>query len=83
MVIAVVGLASEARIASGRQTRVVCGGDGRTLAASLACAIGGECRGLISFGIAGGLAPDLRPGHGGGIRGSTICAFERQSLEHT
>src|SRR5262245_24899515 len=42
------------------------------LAASLASAIGGECRGLISFGIAGGLLPGLRPGTL--LVGSTIIA---------
>lgn len=56
----VAGLAFEARIASGREARL--GGDGRTLAASVASAIAGDCRGLISFGIAGGLAPGLCPG---------------------
>lgn len=61
-VIGVAGLAFEARIASGRQTRAISGGDGRTLAASVESAIAGDCRGLVSFGIAGGLAPGLRPG---------------------
>lgn len=61
-VIGVAGLAVEARIAAGRDTHAICGGDGRTLATLLACAVAGDCRGLISFGIAGGLSPDLRAG---------------------
>jgi hypothetical protein len=62
MVIAVSGLGFEARIAAGAGTRVICSNDGRTLAASLACATGGDCRGLISFGVAGGLSPQSHAG---------------------
>ena len=72
----VTGLAFEARIAAGRHTRVICGGDGRMLAASIACAIAGDCRGLISFGIAGGLSPDLRTGTC--VVGSTIVSETTQ-----
>jgi adenosylhomocysteine nucleosidase len=67
-VIVVVGLAFEARIAAGPGTRVICSGDGRNLAVSLANAIteargsAEGCQGLISFGVAGGLAPQLEPG---------------------
>jgi hopanoid-associated phosphorylase len=67
-VIVVVGLAFEARIAAGPGVRVICSGDGRNLAASLSHAImdargaPGGCQGLISFGVAGGLAPQLEPG---------------------
>jgi adenosylhomocysteine nucleosidase len=61
-VIVVAGLALEARIAAGKHVRTICGGDGRMLARSLASAIAGDCRGLISFGIAGGLSPGLRTG---------------------
>jgi adenosylhomocysteine nucleosidase len=71
-VVGVAGLALEARIGAGRHTRAICGGDGRMLATSLACAIAGDCRGLISFGIAGGLSPDLRPGTC--VVGSTIVS---------
>ena len=66
--IIVVGLAFEARIAAGPGMRVVCGGDSRHLSATLAAAIAeartlfGNCPGIISFGVAGGLAPQLRPG---------------------
>jgi hopanoid-associated phosphorylase len=76
MVIGVVGLAFEARIASGKRTRTVCRTDGRALAASITGAITGECRGLISFGIAGGLAPGLGPGTL--LVGSTIIAEATQ-----
>lgn len=60
--IVVVGLAFEARIAAGPGVRVICSGDGRNLATSLQQGIAAGCAGLISFGVAGGLAPDLRPG---------------------
>ena len=66
--IIVVGLAFEARIAAGPGRHVICGGDGRNLTAMLTAAIAqarmhfGDCPGIISFGVAGGLAPQLRPG---------------------
>ncbi len=60
--IVVVGLAFEARIAARTARKVVCGGAGRDLTASLRDAIDGNCKGLMSFGIAGGLRPDLAPG---------------------
>ena len=66
--IIVVGLAFEARIAAGPGRYVICGGNGRNLTATLAAAIAeartlfGNCPGIISFGVAGGLAPQLRPG---------------------
>jgi len=60
--IVVVGLAFEARIAEGPGLKVICSGDGQGLVQSLTRAIRGGCEGLISFGVAGGLAPDLPPG---------------------
>jgi adenosylhomocysteine nucleosidase len=57
-VIAVTGLAFEARIAGG--DAIV--GDGRRMAATLNAAIARGGRGIMSFGIAGGLAPGLLPG---------------------
>jgi hopanoid-associated phosphorylase len=76
--IAVVGLAFEARIIAGPGVRVVCSGDRRNLSQSLALAID-EVRaakdgrlGLISFGVAGGLDPRLDPGTC--IVGSTILS---------
>jgi adenosylhomocysteine nucleosidase len=62
IVIVVVGLAFEARIAAGVGTHVICSGDGRSLAALVARAIVKDCRGLISFGVAGGLSPGLPAG---------------------
>ena len=60
--IVVVGMAFEARIAAGLGVRVICGGDGRDLAPTLTRAMAAGCGGLISFGVAGGLAPELKPG---------------------
>jgi len=60
--VVVVGLPFEARLAGGISGRVICGGNGRNLAASLTCAIMNECKGLISLGVAGGLLPNLSAG---------------------
>ena len=66
--IIIVGLAFEARIAAGPRVHVVCAGDSRDLASNLTSAIRTahstmrECQGLVSFGVAGGLAPHLRSG---------------------
>ena len=59
-VIALVGLTFEARIAAGPGVLVVC--RGRETADLLRLAIGAGCSSIISFGVAGGLAPDLIPG---------------------
>jgi hopanoid-associated phosphorylase len=67
-VIIVVGLAFEARIAAGPGVQVICSGDGRDLASKLRAAIGNArargrgYQGIISFGVAGGLAPQLPTG---------------------
>jgi hopanoid-associated phosphorylase len=42
--------------------RVICSGDGHNLAATLTHAVAQGCGGLISFGVAGGLDPQLKPG---------------------
>jgi adenosylhomocysteine nucleosidase len=60
--IAVVGLAFEARIAAGPGVQVICSGNGKNLAASLSRAIAEGATGVMSFGVAGGLSPALRPG---------------------
>jgi hopanoid-associated phosphorylase len=60
--IVVVGMAFEARIAASLGVPVICGGDGKHLATALTHAMAAGCGGLISFGVAGGLAPDLKPG---------------------
>ena len=62
LVTVVCGLRAEAKIARGDGVRVIAGGgDGEALARALAAAAPAS-RGLVSFGIAGGLDPDLRPG---------------------
>jgi adenosylhomocysteine nucleosidase len=60
--IVVVGMKFEARIAAGLGVPVVCGGDGKKLSSRLTHAMAAGCGGLISFGVAGGLAPHLKPG---------------------
>jgi adenosylhomocysteine nucleosidase len=62
-VIAVTGLTFEARIAAGPGVVTVCGGGHlERLEAELLQAIERGCRGIVSFGIAGGLAAHLEPG---------------------
>jgi len=62
-VIAVVGLAREARIARrAKVTTVVGAGDSALLEQRLAWAIAKGATGIVSFGIAGALAPLLQPG---------------------
>jgi hopanoid-associated phosphorylase len=62
-VIAVTGLAMEARIASGPGVRALAGaGNGRQLALALERELAGGASAVISFGIAGGLAEDIAPG---------------------
>jgi adenosylhomocysteine nucleosidase len=86
--IVVVGLAFEARIAAGPGIRVICSGDGRNLAATLTSAFMEGCRSVISFGVAGGLAPHLAPGScvvgsaiiSGATRADTDVEWSRQLL---
>jgi len=62
-VIAAVGLAREARIAeSGQVHAVIGGGDEAGLGDGLKRAVAQGAAGIISFGIAGGLDPALKPG---------------------
>jgi adenosylhomocysteine nucleosidase len=61
-VIALVGLAFEARIAAGPGVLVICRGGESQAAEILPAAVRGGCRSIISFGVAGGLSPDLAPG---------------------
>ena len=75
--IVVVGMAFEARIAAGLGVPIICGGDGRNLATSLARAMAAGCGGLISFGVAGGLTSGLKPGTC--VIGSAILEGETQS----
>jgi len=60
--VAVTGLDFEARIVAGPGVTVVCGGGQLQFRRSLEAAIRKGCFGVLSFGIAGGLAPHLRPG---------------------
>jgi adenosylhomocysteine nucleosidase len=59
-VIVVTGMAFEAGIAAGPGVVVVTGGAAN--ADDISAAVQRGCRGIISFGIAGGLTPDLKPG---------------------
>jgi adenosylhomocysteine nucleosidase len=59
-IVALVGLAFEARIAAGPGVLAICRGP--DISQTLQLALEAGCRGIISFGVAGGLAPDLRPG---------------------
>jgi adenosylhomocysteine nucleosidase len=81
-VVGVAGLAFEAWIAGGKHTRTVCGGNGTVLEAALSRAIVPDCLGLISFGIAGGLSPDLRAG-ACIVASSIICGAERMLTDRS
>jgi hopanoid-associated phosphorylase len=61
-IVAVTSLALEARIALCPGVSVICS-QGSQLAAQLESAVRRGVSGIISFGIAGGLAPSLRAGH--------------------
>jgi hopanoid-associated phosphorylase len=62
-VLIVTGLAQEARIAAGPGMTVICGSsDPDQLRALLATVDPATIRGVISFGVAGGLDPDLKSG---------------------
>jgi adenosylhomocysteine nucleosidase len=61
-VIAFVGMAFEAKIAAGPGVLVFSRHSRRELAMAAKNAVRHGCRGIISFGVAGGLAADLRPG---------------------
>jgi hopanoid-associated phosphorylase len=62
-VVALVGLAFEARIAAGPGVMVICRDTESGVTASIGDAVKKGCRSIISFGVAGGLAPELRPGN--------------------
>jgi len=60
-IVVVTGMAFEARVAAGLGVVTICGSAAR-IAERLADAVAQGCRGIISFGIAGGLAPHVKPG---------------------
>jgi hopanoid-associated phosphorylase len=63
VIVAVTGLQREGRIVAGDGVRVVtCGASSERLRRKLAAALDDGVRGIISFGICGGLSPDLQPG---------------------
>jgi adenosylhomocysteine nucleosidase len=62
-VLVAVGLDFEARLALGHGDVKVCCGRHTQMAVALATAVGPGCSGIVSFGIAGGLDPELRTGH--------------------
>jgi hopanoid-associated phosphorylase len=70
--IVVVGLAFEARIAAVLGVRVISRGKGGDLAGALSRAFQDGALGVVSFGLAGGLSPDLSPGTC--VIGSTIVS---------
>jgi len=61
-VIVVTGMAFEARIARGEGVEVVYAARADLLERALSAAVARGCSGIVSFGTAGGLAPDLQPG---------------------
>ncbi|NPT37182.1 phosphorylase [Paraburkholderia xenovorans] len=61
-VIMVTGMAFEARIARGEGVEVVYAARADLLEQALSAAVARGCSGIVSFGTAGGLAPDLQPG---------------------
>jgi hopanoid-associated phosphorylase len=61
-VVAVTGMAFEAKIVRGRGVDVVFAARADWLERALSDAIARGCSGIVSFGTAGGLAPDLSPG---------------------
>jgi adenosylhomocysteine nucleosidase len=62
IVIAFVGMGFEAKITAGPGVRVVCRDARRNLATVIESAVRQGYRGVISFGVAGGLASNLRTG---------------------
>jgi hopanoid-associated phosphorylase len=62
VVVAFVGLAFEARVAAGPGVKVVCRTANSKLETVADAAVRQGYRGMISFGVAGGLASDLRAG---------------------
>lgn len=87
-IIAVTCLAFEARIAATANVAVICAARTRGLAELIESAAAHGCCGMISFGVAGGLDPRLRPGDWvvaadvvtGCVRYPTDAAWSRRVL---
>jgi hopanoid-associated phosphorylase len=79
LVIAFVGMAFEAKIAAGPGVLVVCRSDRQELTAMTESAARQGYRGIISFGVAGGLAANLRAGDW--VVASAV--LESQTVRHT
>jgi adenosylhomocysteine nucleosidase len=62
MILAATGLARERHIVAGPGVEAIAGGGDHQRLERLLEARAGEARGIISIGIAGGLAPNLQPG---------------------
>jgi hopanoid-associated phosphorylase len=69
-------MAFEARIAAAPGVQVIRTGYRHELARTISRAIRPDCRGLISFGVAGGLHPSLKPGDC--VVGSAVMSDENQ-----
>jgi hopanoid-associated phosphorylase len=89
--VVVSGLLAEARIAGGKGVLPIAGGgNAQRLAAAVERALGDGAGGLVSFGMAAGLAAELRPGAivvpetviGGAERFATDAAWTRQLRAH-
>jgi adenosylhomocysteine nucleosidase len=78
-VVALVGMAFEAKIAAGPGVVVVCRGAGCEIETAADDAVRQGYRGIISFGVAGGLAANLRAGDW--VVASSI--LEAQCIRHT
>jgi hopanoid-associated phosphorylase len=79
-IVVVTGLAFEARVAAGLGVVTVCGSN-NMIAAGLSKAIGSGCRGVVSFGIAGGLSPHIRSG--GFVVARAVITEKRRYDSHT
>ena len=69
----VTGLALEARVAAGLGVVTICGSAAR-IAEQLTDVVARGCRGIVSFGIAGGLVPHVKPG---------VCVVARSIVTDT
>jgi hopanoid-associated phosphorylase len=80
-IVVVTGLTFEARIAGGAGVRVICQ-QNATLAATVEAVVAQGCRGIVSFGTAGGLIDALRPGAWVLARAVVVAAPDPQPGKH-